>query len=76
MLKDMGANGKAKNKDDGHRACQQHGQLVLMMLVIHSHEYDHILACKGIHVNDTPSWGIIEFSDDLSEIECAQHLAV
>jgi hypothetical protein len=46
-----------------------------MMVVVRSHHYDQILACEGIHVTDTPSWGIIEFSDSPSDVECAQHLA-
>ena len=74
MIKDMGANGKAKEKDDVHRARQLHGQLVLMMLVVRSREYDAILTHEGIHMNETPSWGLIEFSDSPSNIECAQHL--
>jgi len=53
-----------------------HGWIVLMMLVIRSHKYDHILAREEIHMSDTPSWGLIEFSDSPSDIECAQHLAV
>jgi len=75
MIKDMGANGKTKEKDDMRRAHQLHGQIVLMMLVVCSRKYDHILAREGIRMNETPSWGLIEFSDSPSDIECAQHLA-
>ena len=74
MIKDMGANGEAKEKDDMHRARQLHGRIVLMMLVVHSCKYDHILVREGIHVNKTPSWGLIEFSDSPSNIEGAWHL--
>jgi len=75
MIKDMGANSKAKEKDDMRRACQLHGQIVLMMLVIHSCEYNHILAHEEICMSKTPSWGLIKFLDNLSDIECARHLA-
>jgi len=75
MIKDMGANGKTKEKDDARRARQLHSRLVLMMLVVRSREYDAILAREGIHVNETPSWGLIEFSDNPSDVECARHLA-
>ena len=44
MIKDMGANGKAKEKDDTHRARQLYGRMVLMMLVVRSRDYDVILA--------------------------------
>ena len=44
--------------------------------VMFTSHYDQILVRKGIHVNDTPSWGIIEFSDSPSNVECAQHLAL
>ena len=47
-----------------------------MMLVVCSRDYDVILTRERIHVNDTPSWGVIEFSDVLSNEECARHLAV
>jgi hypothetical protein len=46
-----------------------------MMLVVRSREYDLILARENIRVNDTPSWGVIEFSDLPSDEECARHLA-
>ncbi len=75
MLKDTG-NAKSKDRDDARRARQQHGRIVLMMLVARSRHYDHILAREGIHVSDTPSWGSIEFSDNPSETECVQHLAM
>ena len=53
------------------RACQYRGRITLMMVVVRSYHYDQILACKGIRVNDTPSWGVIEFSDNPSDVECA-----
>ena len=47
-----------------------------MMVVVHSHHYDHILVYEGIYMIDTPSWGIIDFLDNPSKVECAQHLAM
>ena len=44
MIKDTGASAKAKEKDDVHRACQYHGQITLMMVVVRSRHYDQILA--------------------------------
>ena len=51
------------------------GRLCVSTTVVRSCHYNQILAHKGIHVNDTPSWGVIEFSDNPSNVECAQHLA-
>jgi len=47
-----------------------------MILVVCIREYDWILVCEEICVSDTPSWGLIEFSDNLSDVECARHLTM
>jgi hypothetical protein len=44
MIKDTGASAKAKEKDDVHRACQYHGRITLMMVVVRSRHHDQILA--------------------------------
>jgi hypothetical protein len=75
IIKDTDAIAKAKEKDDMHRARQYRGRITLMMVVVHSCQYDQILAREGIRVNATPSWSVIEFSDNQSNVECAQHLA-
>jgi hypothetical protein len=74
MIKDTGAGAKAKEKDDVRRARQYRGRITLMLVVVHSRHYDEILAHEGIHVNNIPSWDVIEFSDNLSDVECVQHL--
>jgi hypothetical protein len=76
MIKDTGAGAKAKEKDNVHRVCQYRGRITLMMVVVRSGHYNQILAHKGIRVNDTPLWCVIEFSDNPSNVECAQHLAM
>jgi hypothetical protein len=62
-------------KDDVRRVHQYRGRITLMMVVVCSRHYDQILAHEGIRMNNTPSWDVIEFSDNPSDVECAQHLA-
>jgi hypothetical protein len=38
--------------------------------------YNKLIAKGELTVNPTPSWEAIDFSNDVDEMECAQHLAM
>jgi hypothetical protein len=68
--------GKPTPEEIKHCVHGYRGQIISMGILAATRRYNELIAKGGLTVNPTPSWEAIDFSNNVDEMECAQHLAM
>jgi hypothetical protein len=67
-------NSKPSPEDIEHCVHRSYGQIMTMGIITVTQQYNELITQGGLVVHPNPSWEAIDFSNNVDDMECAQHL--